>query len=128
MSRSPTGWSLRRTQTLRGSSFSALNQVSYIKDFDVEVAQAATIADPIVGVVNSGAVLDAKVVGIYGTMTTIEKRIISESLEDLTGRAFGPNPAAWMAWWKEEKARGADASSEAPPVPPRTNVPGEAKG
>jgi len=85
------------------SSISSLDSQSYIRDFDVEVAQAAVIADPIVGIARSGAVLDSKVVGIHGTMTAIEKRVISESLEDLTGRRFGANPGAWKSWWKKEK-------------------------
>ncbi len=86
------------------SNFNSTTSQAYVKDFDVEVAQAAVIADPIIGVARSGAVLDAKVVGIYGTMTTIEKRVIAESLEDLSGRSFGPQPRAWIDWWKAEQA------------------------
>lgn len=37
-----------------------VNQVSYIKDFDVEIAQGAVIADPVVDVVREGVVLDVK--------------------------------------------------------------------
>ncbi len=37
-----------------------LNQVTYIKDFDVTIAQSAVIADPIVGVVQEGLVLDVR--------------------------------------------------------------------
>lgn len=37
-----------------------LNQVTYVQDMDVEVAQAAIIADPIVGVVSDGIVLDVR--------------------------------------------------------------------
>ena len=37
-----------------------LNQTSYVRDFDVEVAQAAFIADPKVDVIQDGVVLDVK--------------------------------------------------------------------
>lgn len=94
------------------NSISSMTSQAYVKDFDVEIAQAAQIADPIVGVLNSGAVLDAKVIGIYGTMTVIETRVISQSLEDLTGRSFGPNPEAWKSWWGDEKRKRAEAAKE----------------
>jgi type II secretory pathway component GspD/PulD (secretin)/tetratricopeptide (TPR) repeat protein len=37
-----------------------LNQTSYIKDYDVEIAQAAVIADPIVAIANEGVILGVK--------------------------------------------------------------------
>ena len=37
-----------------------VQQISYVKDFDVEVAQAAFIADPQVGILQDGIVLDVK--------------------------------------------------------------------
>ena len=36
------------------------NHVAYVKDFDVEIAQASVIADPIVDVVREGVVLDVR--------------------------------------------------------------------
>ncbi len=36
------------------------NQVTYVQDMDVEVAQAALIADPMVGVISDGIVLDVR--------------------------------------------------------------------
>ena len=42
------------------ASMSFLRQVSYIKDFDVEIAQASTAANPVVDVVNDGVVLDVR--------------------------------------------------------------------
>ncbi|MBK8974480.1 MAG: hypothetical protein IPM29_00995 [Planctomycetes bacterium] len=38
----------------------ALRHTSYIRDFDVEIAQAAAVANPIVDVVNDGVVLDVR--------------------------------------------------------------------
>ena len=36
------------------------NQVAYVKDFDVEIAQAAVVADPVVDVIKEGVVLDVR--------------------------------------------------------------------
>jgi len=43
-----------------GAHVAVLNQTSYVRDFDVEVAQAAFIADPKVDVIQDGVVLDVK--------------------------------------------------------------------
>lgn len=42
------------------ANISVLNQVAYIRDFDVEVAQNAFIADPLIGYVQDGVVLDVR--------------------------------------------------------------------
>lgn len=42
------------------ANISILNQVAYIRDFDVEVAQNAFIADPLIGYVQDGVVLDVR--------------------------------------------------------------------
>jgi type II secretory pathway component GspD/PulD (secretin) len=42
------------------ANISVMNQVAYVRDFDVEIAQAASIADPIVDVVMDGVVLDVR--------------------------------------------------------------------
>ncbi|MCI0342168.1 MAG: hypothetical protein L0216_13660 [Planctomycetales bacterium] len=42
------------------SNVQVLNQIAYIRDFEVEVAQTAAIADPIIGVIQDGVVLDVK--------------------------------------------------------------------
>ena len=52
-----------------------LNQVAYVKDFDVEIAQAASIADPIVDVVEEGVILDVRpIVSADRRFLTIELR------------------------------------------------------
>lgn len=57
------------------ASISVINQVSYIKDFDVEIAQAAQIADPIVDVISDGVILDVKpVVSSDRLFVTLELR------------------------------------------------------
>lgn len=47
------------------ANVAVLNQTSYVRDFDVEVAQAAFIADPKVDVIQDGVVLDVKPVIAY---------------------------------------------------------------
>ncbi len=42
------------------SNVTVLNQVAYVSDFDVEIAQAASIADPIISVIQDGVILDVR--------------------------------------------------------------------
>ncbi|MBI5362334.1 MAG: hypothetical protein HZA53_04085 [Planctomycetes bacterium] len=60
--------------TARGN-LSVLNQVAYVQDFNVEIAQAASIADPIVNVVQDGVTLDVRpVVSADRRFITLELR------------------------------------------------------
>jgi hypothetical protein len=55
---------IRRFQVSGGSGqsvyISQVNQISFIEDFDVEVAQTAFIADPVIGVIQDGLTLDVR--------------------------------------------------------------------
>ncbi len=42
------------------ANITMVNQIAYVRDYDVEVAQAAAIADPIMGVIQDGLVLDVR--------------------------------------------------------------------
>jgi len=86
------------------NNISVMNQVSYIRDFDVEIAQRAQIGDPIVGILREGVILDAQVFGVARTVDTIERRIIYGSLRKLTGQDFGYDRDAWREWWKRNRA------------------------
>jgi hypothetical protein len=70
-----------------------LDQQSYVRDFDVEVAQGAAIAHPRVGVIQSGVVLDAAVVGIVEVVRSYRR-----ALHTLTGVDPGPEPRLWAHW------------------------------
>lgn len=60
--------------TARGN-LAVLNQVAYVQDFNVEIAQAASIADPIVSVTQDGVVLDVRpVVSADRRFITLELR------------------------------------------------------
>lgn len=73
-----------------------LNQQAYIRDFDVEVASAAFIADPQVDVLQSGTVLDVRVAGVFEVRTIT--RYYRASLKDLTGADPGKDPREWAHW------------------------------
>lgn len=42
------------------ANVSILNQIAYVRDYDVEIATNATIADPEIGTINDGVVLDVR--------------------------------------------------------------------
>ena len=81
------------------------NQTSYLQDFDVEIAQAASIAKPIVAVQNDGVVLDVRVGGVSSESTSIgsERRAVCRALARISGQNFGDEPDRWLAWWKDHK-------------------------
>ena len=70
-------------------------QRAYVKDFDVEIAQAAVIADPVVDVVTEGTVLDVRVVSVNEELATYRG-----ALRRLSGVDFGTDAAAWKSWWQ----------------------------
>jgi len=73
-------------------------QNSYIQDFDVEIAQAAAIGDPIVQTIRDGIILDYKVLGGWGEAWVVEQgKAYARTLTSLTGRDFGQD---WKAWRK----------------------------
>jgi hypothetical protein len=78
------------------------NQMAYVRDYDAEIATDAAVFDPVIGVVNDAAVLDAKVLKIEQTITIIERRVVSKALAKLTGKDFGDDWQAWNRWWQSE--------------------------
>ena len=57
------------------SNLAVMNQVAYVQDFDVEIAQAASIADPVISVVEDGVILDVRpVVSADRRFVTLEVR------------------------------------------------------
>jgi len=83
----------------------AANQLTFIQDFDVEVAQTAFIADPIVGVLQEGAVLDVHVLSNEWYGTRVERHAIYGALRGLTGADLEESPAAWRKWMGENRER-----------------------
>jgi len=78
------------------------SQISYIQDFDVEIAQAAAIGDPIVGTIREGVILDFKVLGGFGEAWVVEEaNAYRGALSSLTGQDYGDNWKQYAAYAKE---------------------------
>jgi hypothetical protein len=88
--------------TSAGSIFIG-TQTAYVQDFDVEVANAAAIADPQVNVLIEGAVLDARVIGIYTVSYATEARLVRSALGELTGLRLANTNRAWLDWWEKNQ-------------------------
>jgi len=99
-------WLIRRVHSSGGpggrNHLSVQRQMSYISDFDVEIAQAAQIGDPIVGTIRSGVVLDTRVLGVTEEFTTVEKRVFYNALREASGQKIGDDVALWKEWYERE--------------------------
>ena len=99
-------WVIRRVQSTGGpggrNHFFSGTQLSYISDFDVEIAQAAQIGDPIVGTLREGVLLDARVIGVREEWTEVERRVFYGALARATGKDFGQDAVAWKKWFDTE--------------------------
>ncbi len=98
-------WVITRWQTSGGpggrNHIFVGSEITYVSDFDVEIAQAAQIGDPIVGKIREGVMLDYRVTNVREEFTTVERRVFSMALQRATGRSFGEDPVAWRKWWDE---------------------------
>jgi len=79
-------------------------QRAYIQDFDVEVAQFASVADPVINLLTEGAVLDVGVVSVTDVTVVSESKFIVRGLRQTTGQGFGTQPNKWRDWWSSEDA------------------------
>ncbi|MEM7202198.1 MAG: hypothetical protein AAF628_18155 [Planctomycetota bacterium] len=77
---------------------------AFIRDFDVEIAQAAAVANPQIGNARTGVVLDVAVPAVITQRVQIE-RAYRQALVDLTGSDPGRDPVAW-AGWLDRRPRG----------------------
>lgn len=86
--------------------FSQVKQVSYVQDYDVEVASTAFIADPIVGVAQPGLALGVKVLATeqVGSLA-IGARTLQRSLAALAGGAKARTAKGWRRWWDANATR-----------------------
>ncbi|MDJ0975861.1 MAG: HEAT repeat domain-containing protein [Planctomycetota bacterium] len=98
-----------------------VNQVSYVRDYDVEIAQLSNIANPDVATLLEGVILDVKVLDASFTKTWIEP-ILVDSLSELAGRPLR-NKAEAMDWFVENKQRLPDF-----PKKPNQRAPRRSKG
>jgi HEAT repeat protein len=94
-------------------------QTAYVQDFDVEVATNAGIADPTIGVLGSGAVLDVRVIGASSSTAAVQ-RAARASLVRLTGEDPGKNERAWRDWWATTEHNPENATAPAGEPDPET--------
>ncbi len=76
----------------------SLTKTAYIRDYDVEIAQAANIANPIVGTAVEGIVFDTRVLDLAMERTVVET-ILIDSFNRLSG-AHATDAAGVLAWAK----------------------------
>lgn len=80
-------------------------ETAYVQDFDVQIAQGSSIADPVVRSLTTGVVFDVGVGGVSSVPVTTEIRNTARALTRLTGARVPPEPAAWKRWWDENRER-----------------------
>jgi general secretion pathway protein D len=68
------------------ANVTVVNQLSYIQDFDVEVAQTSSIADPIIGVIQDGITLDVR------PTVSNDRRYITLELQPTVAKLVEPIP------------------------------------
>lgn len=86
----------------RANLFAGL-QTAYVMDYELELAQGASIADPIVEVQASGVVFDVRTAVQLNEV--IELRRTMGALRQLTGLDHRNDPARWARWWEEHQGQ-----------------------
>jgi hypothetical protein len=81
------------------------SQVAYVQDFNPEIAQGASIADPIINVVEDATVLDVRVGGTSVQTIEAEGPSICRALARLSGETLPEKTSAWLDWWKQNARR-----------------------
>ncbi|MBI3268791.1 MAG: HEAT repeat domain-containing protein [Planctomycetes bacterium] len=74
-------------------------QITYVADYDVEIAANSIAFDPIIKVVQSGTVLDARIHRIERDIWIEEHATYANILRGMTGQDFGFDADRWSDWW-----------------------------
>lgn len=93
------------------ANLSVTNQVAYVKDFDPEIAQGASVADPIVDVVSEGTVLDVRVGGTSIVSVQDQRRALCGAMQRISGVDMPLDTKRWLAWWDEQQRIATSTSS-----------------
>jgi hypothetical protein len=91
---------------------------SYIRDFDVEIAQAAAVANPIIDTTREGVVLDVAVAAVI-TQRVETEAAYRRALVRLTGSDPGGDPARWAAWLAQRRQGQAGGAAQGGAGPAR---------
>ena len=86
------------------SSIFVGNQRAYVQDFDVEVAQNASVADPVINTLIEGVSLDVAVVSVTITPAT-RLGVLRRAVERLSGEDPGSSHSARERWWMDYQSR-----------------------
>lgn len=76
-----------------------VHQVSFVQDFDVEVASTSFIADPLIGVAQQGFAQPVKIHATEQVITTHDRVAWRGALKALAGRDLGSRVGAWRRHW-----------------------------
>lgn len=87
---------------------------AYVQDYDVEIAQGASIADPIIQTVTSGVIFDVRAQA--QRTVVVEWRAVTSSLKQLTKDDPGKGAKPWLKWWEENQSKWR-AKDHLPPRP-----------
>ncbi|MEC8511261.1 MAG: HEAT repeat domain-containing protein [Planctomycetota bacterium] len=77
-------------------------QTAYVQDFDVEVAGASSVADPVINALTTGSVLDVGVINTSEVTIVVEARAVRDALQRIVGEAPGRRTKDWTRWWESE--------------------------
>lgn len=99
------------------SHLASKNLVAHVQDFDVEIAQGASIADPIVGIAEEGVILDVAAATWQLPGVRYEGFATCRALARITGEGWRRTPNEWLAWWQAELAKAQAASGVSTPAP-----------
>ena len=83
-----------------------MEQITYIEDYDVQIATASTIADPVIGLLQTGTVVDAQTLRITEYVTLVERSVIWHALQKIGGGDGEAQPKSleeFNKWWKKSQ-------------------------
>ena len=75
-------------------------QIAYAADYDIEIAQGASISDPKINAIGTGSAFTARSMGISGYSLVRHKKTLIKSLAQLSGENIGKRPKDWIQWWE----------------------------
>lgn len=80
-------------------------QITFVSDFDVDVANSAFIANPNIGVLQPGGVLESSVLATSARrFPAAHRRRAAAILSRFTQQDFGTDPDAWDRWLKSKNS------------------------
>jgi hypothetical protein len=91
------GKALAKANSAARAHVAFIQQQAYVQDFNVEVASASFIADPKIGVLQSGAVLDVTILGVEQYRLRIQK-VYRRVIHKLAGSDPGADADRWPTW------------------------------